>query len=54
MLLKHEVSIEDMTNDLDTGKLPSIGAVNEKFNDNIIYLIIKKAMFIDRIHHQNQ
>ena len=54
MLLKHEVSIEDMTNDLDSGKLPSIGAVNEKFNDNIIYLIIKKSMFIDRIHNQNQ
>lgn len=54
MLLKHEVSIEDMTNDLDSGKLLSIGAVNEKFNDNIIYLIIKKAMFIDRIHNQNQ
>ncbi len=54
MLLKHEVSIEDMTNDLDAGKLPSVGAVNEKFNDNIIYLILKKAMFIDRIQHQNQ
>lgn len=49
MLLKHEISIEDMTNDLDNGILPSLDAVNEKFNDNLIYLLIKKAMFVDRI-----
>lgn len=49
MLLKHEISIEDMTNDLDNGKLPSESSVNEKFGDNIIYLLLKKAMFIDRI-----
>ena len=47
--LKHEISIEDLTNDLDNGKLPSEDAVNEKFGDILIYLIIKKAMFIDRI-----
>lgn len=49
MLLKHEISIDDMTNDLDLGKLPTASVVNEKFNDNLIYLIIKKAMFLDRI-----
>lgn len=49
MLLKHEISIKDLTNDLEFGKLPSIETVNEKFNDNIIYLLIKKAMFYDRI-----
>ena len=49
MLLKHEISIEDMTNDLDQGKLPSESSVNEKFGDNLIYLLLKKAMFIDRI-----
>jgi hypothetical protein len=49
MLLKHEISIEDMTNDLDNGKLPSENSVNEKFGDNLIYLLLKKAMFIDRI-----
>lgn len=49
MMLKHEISIEDMTNDLDYGKIPSERSVNEKFGDNIIYLILKKAMFIDRI-----
>lgn len=49
MLLKHEVSIEDMTNDLDLDILPTESAVNEKFGDALIYLIIKKAMLIDRI-----
>lgn len=49
-LLKHEISITDMINDLDKGILPSIEKVNEKFDDNIIYLLIEKAMLIDRIN----
>lgn len=49
MLLKHEISISDITNDIDFGKLPTESTVNEKFNDNIIYLIIKKASILDRI-----
>jgi hypothetical protein len=48
-LLKHEVSISDMTNDLDKGILPSKEKVEEKFNDNIIYLLIKKAMILNRL-----
>lgn len=48
-LLKHEISIADMTNDLDKGIIPKVETVNEKFGDNIIYLLIKKAMIIDRI-----
>jgi hypothetical protein len=48
-LLKHEVSINDMTNDLDDGILPSKDKVTEKFNDNLIYLLIKKAMILNRI-----
>lgn len=48
-LLKHEVSINDMTNDLEKGILPTREKVEEKFNDNLIYLIIKKAMILDRI-----
>lgn len=49
-LLKHEISIADMTNDLDKGILPKVETVNEKFGDNIIYLLLKKAMFVDRIN----
>jgi hypothetical protein len=48
-LLKHEISIRDMTNDLEKGILPTEKAVTEKFNDNIIYLLIKKAMILERI-----
>lgn len=54
MLLKHEISIADMTNDLDKDVLPSLNAVNEKFDDDIIYKILKKGMFIDRIHNNNE
>jgi hypothetical protein len=48
-LLKHEISIADMTNDLVEGKLPKIETVEEKFGDNLIYLLIKKASIIDKI-----
>lgn len=51
-LLKHEISISDITNDLVIGKLPTSEAVEEKFNDNIIYLILKKAMILDRIKNK--
>jgi predicted patatin/cPLA2 family phospholipase len=49
MLLKHEISIADMTNDLDKGILPTKEKVEEKFNDNLIYLLIKKAMILNRL-----
>lgn len=51
MLLKHEISITDMTNDLEKGILPKIGTVEEKFGDNLIYLILKKASIIDKIEN---
>lgn len=49
MLLKHEISIADITNDLEKGILPKASTLDEKFGDNIIYLILKKASIIDRI-----
>ncbi|MBP6566055.1 MAG: hypothetical protein KA270_02745 [Saprospiraceae bacterium] len=48
-MLKHEVSISDMTNDLEKDILPTKSVLDEKFGDNIIYLIIKKASIIDKI-----
>jgi hypothetical protein len=51
-LLKHEISINDITNDLDKGILPSKDKVIEKFNDNLIYLLIKKAMILNRIKNE--
>lgn len=50
-LLKHEISIADITNDLVDGKLPTKELLDEKFGDNIIYLIIKKASIIDKIEN---
>lgn len=51
-LLKHEISIKDMTNDLDLGIIPSIEKITEKFNDNLIYLLIKKAMLTERAENE--
>lgn len=48
-LLKHEISISDMTYDLAKGIQPTREKIEEKFLDNIVYLIIKKSMLIDRI-----
>jgi len=53
-LLKHEISIADITNDLDNNILPTYEKVNEKFNDNLIYLLIKKASIIDKINNKNE
>ena len=54
MLLKHEISIADMTNDLAEGKLPKLHTVNEKFDDNLIYLLIKKMSIIDKIEQYDE
>ena len=52
-LLKHEISIADITNDLVDGKLPTIKVLDEKFGDNVIYLIIKMASIIDKIEQED-
>ena len=54
MLLKHEISIADMTNDLAEGILPKIETIKEKFGDNLIYLILKKASIIDKIEEYEE
>ena len=54
MLLKHEISIADITNDLTEGKLPKIETIEEKFGDNLIYLILKKASIIDKIEQYEE
>ena len=53
-LLKHEVSISDICDDIIYyDKKPKIETINEKLGDNLIYLLIKKAMLIDIIE-QNE
>ena len=51
-LLKHEISISDICDDIIYyDKKPKIEIVNEKLGDNLIYLLIKKAMLIDIIEN---
>jgi len=52
-LLKHEISIADITNDLEKDILPTIKILDEKFGDNVIYLILKMASIIDKIEQEN-
>jgi len=53
-LLKHEISISDITNDLIDDKLPTKKVIDEKFGDNLIYLLIKKASIIDKIENNEK
>jgi hypothetical protein len=46
---KHSVSLVDMLEDLKDGKLPTIAMLDEKFGDEINYLILEYAMFRERI-----
>lgn len=48
-LLKHEISIADITDDLEKGVLPKIPVLDEKFGDDVIYKILKYASIIDKI-----
>lgn len=53
-LLKHEISISDICDDIIYyNKKPKIEVINEKLGDNLIYLLIKKAMLINIIE-QNE
>lgn len=52
-MLKHEISIEDIVNDIVLGKLPTKEVIEEKFGDILIYTIIKKASILDRIEIKN-
>lgn len=53
-LLKHEVSISDITDDIEKNILPEIKVLDEKFGDNVIYLILKMASIIDRIEKEDE
>lgn len=50
--LKHHISINDIRNDIEAGKLPSEATVNEKFGDAINYLILEKASILDKIEQK--
>ena len=49
MLLKHEVSIDDIVEDMSKGILPPSEVVEEKMNDILVYNLIKKASILDQL-----
>lgn len=48
--LKHEISIDDMLHDLEQGILPKREVVEEKFNDVLLYLVLKKISVLARLN----
>ena len=49
MALKHEISIDDIINDIDAGKLPARDVLTEKIIDRINYLVLLNALIEERI-----
>jgi hypothetical protein len=48
MALKHEVSIRNIVNDLDIGKIPTDDIIKEKIGDMICYLVLLLALIKER------
>lgn len=49
MMTKHTVSILDIVDDLEKDKLPSAELLAEKIGDELKYLILLKALIMERI-----
>jgi len=47
--LKHEVSLDDLRNDIDKGILPPKNLVEEKFGDIINYFLLEKISILHKI-----
>lgn len=52
MMIKHTVSVYDMINDLENGKEHDMERWSEKIIDNINYLILLKALLLERKYPQ--
>ena len=53
--LKHEISVDDMRNDIAEGQLPSKELVEEKFGDIINYYLLEKISVLHKIdNHENR
>lgn len=49
MMLKHEISVQDIINNIDNNILPSKMLLNEKIGDMINYYILLEALITERI-----
>ena len=49
--LKHDVSVDDILNDMDNGKLPSKETVMEKYGDIINYNILELMSILHKIEN---
>jgi len=47
---KHFVSVVDLVNDLDSGKVPTEAVVNEKLGDAMVYLVLLEGLFKERLN----
>jgi len=47
---KHFVSVVDLVNDLDSGKVPAEAVVNEKLGDAMVYLVLLEGLFKERLN----
>lgn len=48
-VLKHEISVNDMVQDIALGIMPTTEAVNEKMNDILVYNLVLKGMLLNRV-----
>lgn len=48
-LLKHLISLQDIRNDVEIDILPTAKILDEKYTDVINYLLLEKAMIIDKL-----
>lgn len=53
MMLKHEISMLDILDDIENGKLPSREYLDEKLGDFVNYLLLVEASIIDRLNEQD-
>lgn len=49
MLAKHQISVLDLVDDIDSGKLPNRELVAEKIGDHINYLILLEGLIYRRL-----
>jgi hypothetical protein len=48
MKIKHTVSVYDIVNNIVNGNLPDLDVLNEKICDEINYLVLLKALIVER------